>query len=114
MEKAKRSRAALSPARTAYSSPSSADPASPARELNTRTASNRNSALFLLLAVRVFNSRAGEAGSAEEGELYAVRAGDKAARDLFAFSIGYLAALFAALIVEHAFGFYWAFPGLGA
>ena len=71
-------------------------------------------ALFLLLAVRVFNSRAGEAGSAEEGELYAVRAGDKAARDLFAFSIGYLAALFAALIVEHAFGFYWAFPGLGA
>ena len=71
-------------------------------------------ALFMLLAWRVFNSRAGEAGSAEEGALYAVRAGDKAARDLFAFSIGYLAALFAALIVEHGFGAFWAIPGVGA
>lgn len=71
-------------------------------------------ALFLLLAWRVFNSRAGEAGSAQEGELYAVRAGDKAARDLFAYSIGYLTVLFAALIVEHAFGMYWAIPGIGA
>ena len=69
-------------------------------------------ALFLLLAVRVFNSRAGEAGSAEEGELYAVRAGDKAARDLFAYSIGYLAALFAALIAEHGLGAYIAVPGV--
>lgn len=69
-------------------------------------------ALFLLLAVRIYKSRAGEAGSAEEGALYAVRAGDKAARDLFAFSIGYLTVLFAALIVEHAFGAYWAVPGV--
>lgn len=69
-------------------------------------------ALFLLLAWRVFNSRAGEAGSAEEGALYAVRAGDKAARDLFAFSIGYLAALFAALIAEHGFGAFIAIPGV--
>ena len=54
-----------------------------------------------------------EAGSAEEGALYAVRAGDKAARDLFAYSIGYLTVLFAALIVEHAFGAYVAIPGVG-
>jgi protoheme IX farnesyltransferase len=66
--------------------------------------------VFLLLAWRIFNSRAGEAGSAEEGALYAVRAGDKAARDLFAYSIGYLAALFAALIAEHALGAYIATP----
>lgn len=63
-------------------------------------------ALFLILAFRVFRSRAGEAGSAEEGELYAVRTGDKAARDLFAYSIGYLALLFAALIAEHGLGAY--------
>ncbi|WP_417488061.1 heme o synthase [Maricaulis sp.] len=69
-------------------------------------------ALFLLLAWRIFRSRAGEAGSAEEGALYAVRAGDKAARDLFAYSIGYLTVLFAALIVEHAFGAYVAIPGV--
>ena len=67
-------------------------------------------AVFLLLAWRIFNSRAGEAGSAEDGALYAVRAGDKAARDLFAYSIGYLAALFAALICEHALGAYLATP----
>ncbi|MHA6288965.1 heme o synthase [Maricaulis sp. CAU 1757] len=71
-------------------------------------------ALFMLLALRVFRSRAGEAGSAEEGALYAVRAGDKAARDLFAYSIAYLAALFAALIVEHAFAAFIAIPGVGA
>lgn len=63
-------------------------------------------ALFLILAVRVFRSRAGEAGSAEEGDLYAVRSGDKAARDLFAYSIAYLALLFAALIAEHGLGAY--------
>jgi protoheme IX farnesyltransferase len=69
-------------------------------------------ALFLLLAWRVFNSRAGEGGSAEEAALYAVRAGDKAARDLFAFSIGYLTVLFAALIVEHGLGGYVPVPGV--
>lgn len=68
--------------------------------------------LFLLLAWRIFISRAGEAGSAEEGALYAVRAGDKAARDLFAYSIGYLAFLFAALLVEHGFGGYIPVPGV--
>ncbi|WP_421792489.1 heme o synthase [Hyphobacterium sp.] len=67
-------------------------------------------AAFLLIAWRIFKSRAGEAGSAEEGALYAVRAGDKAARDLFAYSIGYLAALFAALIAEHALGAYYVTP----
>ncbi|WP_421785796.1 heme o synthase [Hyphobacterium sp.] len=66
--------------------------------------------VFLILAWRIYRSRAGEAGSAEEGALYAVRAGDKAARDLFAYSIGYLAALFAALIAEHALGAYVATP----
>jgi len=65
--------------------------------------------LFLVLAFRIYNSRAGEAGSAEEGALYAVRAGDKAARDLFAYSIGYLTALFAALIAEHSMGAYYGF-----
>jgi len=67
-------------------------------------------AVFIILAWRIFDSRAGEAGSAEEGALYAVRAGDKAARDLFAYSIGYLATLFAALIAEHAMGAYIATP----
>ena len=71
-------------------------------------------ALFMLLAWRIFRSRAGEAGSTAEADLYAVRAGDKAARDLFAYSIGYLAVLFAALIAEHAFGAYIVVPGVSA
>ena len=62
-------------------------------------------ALFALLAVRVFASRAGDANAAED-ELYAVRAGDKAARDLFAYSIAHLTLLFAALLVEHGAGAY--------
>ncbi len=62
-------------------------------------------ALFALLAVRVFTSRAGEANAAEDA-LYAVRAGDKAARDLFAYSIAHLALLFAALLAEHGLGAY--------
>lgn len=61
-------------------------------------------ALFLVLAVRVWRSKAGEAGSAEDGALYAVRTGDRHARNLFAYSIGYLALLFAALIAEHGLG----------
>lgn len=71
-------------------------------------------ALFMVLAIRVFNSRAGEAGSAEEAALYAVRSGDKAARDLFAVSIGYLTFLFAALLAEHGFGAYISIPGVGS
>ncbi|HQF71816.1 MAG TPA: hypothetical protein PLH39_11125, partial [Promineifilum sp.] len=49
---------------------------------------------FLVLAWRVLQSRAGEDGG--DGSLYRVVQGDKTARDLFAFSILYLAALFAA------------------
>ena len=44
--------------------------------------------------------------NAAEDELYAVRAGDKAARDLFAYSIAHLTLLFAALLVEHGAGAY--------
>jgi len=69
-------------------------------------------ALFGLLALRVFNSRAGDGNNAED-DLYAVRAGDKAARDLFAYSIAHLSLLFAALLVEHGAGVHWAIPGLG-
>ena len=63
--------------------------------------------VFLLLAVRLFRSRAGEAGAQrneegpEDGGLYDVRAGAKDARNLFAFSILYLTLLFATLLVEH-------------
>jgi protoheme IX farnesyltransferase len=63
-------------------------------------------ALFVLLAARVARSRAGEAESAEADDLYAVRSGDRAARDLFAFSILYLFLLFAALLAEHGLGLY--------
>jgi protoheme IX farnesyltransferase len=63
-------------------------------------------AVFLLLAWRVAHSRAGEKDGG--GDLYAVAMGDKAARNLFAFSILYLALLFAALIVEHGAGLHWA------
>lgn len=69
-------------------------------------------ALFALLALRVFNSRAGDGNNAED-ELYAVRAGDKAARDLFAYSIAHLTLLFAALLVEHGAGAFWALPSFG-
>ena len=50
-------------------------------------------ALFVLLAVRVARSGAGEADKAQ----------DKPARDLFAYSILYLFVLFAALLAEHGF-----------
>jgi len=64
-------------------------------------------AVFLLLAWRVFRSKAGDAPDDRvEGEdrLYAVRAGAKDARNLFAFSILYLTLLFAALLAEHLIG----------
>ncbi len=64
-------------------------------------------AVFLLLAWRVFRSKAGDAPDDRvEGEdrLYAVRAGAKDARNLFAFSILYLTLLFAALLGEHLVG----------
>lgn len=62
-------------------------------------------AVFVLLAWRVYRSQAGESrSSADEQTLYAVGAGNRAARDLFAFSLLYLAAVFAALLAEHGFG----------
>jgi protoheme IX farnesyltransferase len=64
-------------------------------------------ALFLLLAIRLWRSNAGETGEARQrGEdgLYEVKADARPARNLFAFSILYLFLLFAALLSEHAFG----------
>ncbi len=64
---------------------------------------------FLGLALRVLRSRAGEGGmevAASSADLYEVRKGDKAARDLFGFSILFLFALFAALLAEHGLGLY--------
>jgi len=68
-------------------------------------------AVFLLLAVRVFLSKAGDAADprAADRDLYEVTddlkaAGAKAARNLFAFSILYLFAMFAALLGEAVFG----------
>ena len=60
---------------------------------------------FLLLAWRLWRSRAGDAPDkaeavGREAALYDVRAEAKPARNLFAFSILYLMALFAALLVE--------------
>jgi len=58
--------------------------------------------VFLLLAFRLFRSRAGEAGAQRNDDgLYDVRAGAKDARNLFAFSILYLTLLFATLLAEH-------------
>ncbi|MFN4288698.1 MAG: heme o synthase [Brevundimonas sp.] len=69
-------------------------------------------ALFLLLAYRLWRSRAGDAPPGEasadkpdavgrEAALYDVRAQSKPARNLFAYSIAYLFVLFAALLVEN-------------
>ena len=58
--------------------------------------------VFLLLAFRLFRSKAGETGAQRNDDgLYDVRAGAKDARNLFAFSILYLTLLFATLLVEH-------------
>lgn len=62
-------------------------------------------ALFLVLAVRLFLSRAGETPDkadavGREAALYDVRAEARSARNLFAYSIVYLFVLFAALLVE--------------
>jgi protoheme IX farnesyltransferase len=56
--------------------------------------------LFVLLAFRLFRSNAGDRDEGATG-LYATKADAKPARDLFAVSILYLFALFAALLVEH-------------
>lgn len=62
--------------------------------------SGAGGAVFLLLAVRLFLSRAGDEPDAVEGDLYDVKVASKAARNLFAFSILYLTLLFAALLAE--------------
>ena len=69
---------------------------------------------FLGLALRLYRSRAGDPVGEEgpdkadtvgrEAALYDVKAEAKPARNLFAFSILYLMALFAALLVEHLTG----------
>jgi len=62
-------------------------------------------AMFLALAVRLWRSRAGDQPDkaeavGREAALYDVRTQAKPARNLFAFSILYLMALFAALLIE--------------
>ncbi len=61
-------------------------------------------AIFVLLAWRVLRQApaAQPAADAEDG-LYAPGASNRAARDLFAFSILYLFLLFASLLIEHGF-----------
>lgn len=56
---------------------------------------------FIYFAVRVFLSRAGEHPEGGEAGLYDVKVEAKPARNLFAYSIGYLFTLFAVLLVEH-------------
>jgi len=60
--------------------------------------------VFLLLAFRLYQSHAGETPDARKDGLYDVRAGAKDARNLFAFSILYLALIFATLLAEHLTG----------
>jgi len=60
-------------------------------------------AFFIFLAVRLFLSRAGDHPEGGENSLYDVKKEALAARNLFAFSILYLTALFAALLIHHAF-----------
>lgn len=58
--------------------------------------------VFLILAARVYRSRAGDAVDPRETDgLYDVKAAAKDARNLFAFSILYLSLLFATLLAEH-------------
>jgi protoheme IX farnesyltransferase len=61
--------------------------------------------VFLLLAFRLYRSHAGEtSGERTSDGLYDVRAGARDARNLFAFSILYLALIFATLLAEHLAG----------
>ncbi len=57
---------------------------------------------FLFLAARLWRSQAGEAALPGPDGLYSVKPGAKQGRDLFAYSILYLSALFAALLIEHS------------
>jgi len=57
---------------------------------------------FLAMAFKVWRSRAWDKITGQdEASLYEVRAGDKAARNLFAYSIIYLFALFAVIAAAH-------------
>lgn len=58
--------------------------------------------VFLYFALRVFLSRAGDHPEGGEAGLYDVKREALAARNLFAYSIFYLTALFATLLAEHA------------
>ncbi len=60
--------------------------------------------VFLILAWRVFASRAGDTAGDRKDGLYDVRAGARDARNLFAFPILYLTLLFATLLGEHLMG----------
>ena len=56
---------------------------------------------FLALAFKVWRSRAGEKDEVQPESLYEVQKGDRDARNLFAFSILYLFAMFALIGVDH-------------
>jgi len=60
--------------------------------------------VFLILAWRLFKSSAGEGADPRNGQLYDVKAGALDARNLFAYSILYLFALFASLLAERMIG----------
>jgi protoheme IX farnesyltransferase len=62
-------------------------------------------AMFIVLALRLYASRAGDAADERRDDgLYGVKPGAKDARNLFAFSILYMTLLFAALLVERLAG----------
>ncbi|ESQ89116.1 protoheme IX farnesyltransferase [Asticcacaulis sp. AC460] len=58
-------------------------------------------AVFIYFALRVYLSRAGDHPEGGENSLYDVKKEALSARNLFAYSIFYLTALFATLLVEH-------------
>ncbi|MBC6402595.1 MAG: protoheme IX farnesyltransferase [Hyphomonadaceae bacterium] len=60
--------------------------------------------LFIALALQVRRSQAGETARADKASLYAVGTGNRAARNLFAFSMLYLFGLFGALAVDVVIG----------
>ncbi len=61
--------------------------------------------VFLILAWRVYRSRAGDAPDPRQDDgLYDVKLAARDARNLFAFSILYLTLIFAALLAEHLLG----------
>ena len=59
---------------------------------------------FLALAYKVWQSRAGEKDEVQPESLYEVQIGDRAARNLFAYSIIYLFAMFALIAADYLIG----------